>query len=473
MKSIALKLWAGMMGLVAVMLVLLWLFQIVFLNSFYTGMRINEIIKSSSVITEDLSKVTDIRNSMDKLALDNNLTIDLIDKDQNSVYSAGTVGMNGRGMIMMMMGDAMSEAITSALEGRNAKIQVTHPRLGSKYMLIGLPVYGSGVLQGALIITLPLAPVEDTANILQKQLLYISLILLCLTLVLSYLLSRSFSKPILDINNTAKALASGNLEARSRTGRKDEIGKLAETINYMGKELSKTDQLRKDLIANVSHELRTPLSLIKGYAETIRDVTGGNEEKRSRQLGIIIEESDRLENIVEDILNLSQMQAGYASLNIKEFCISEMLSVIVKRYEILGEKTGVGIILESPENKYAIGDEEKIAQVMYNLLNNAYNHSPEGSSITVRLLETGETLRLEVADSGEGIPEEELKNIWERFYKVDKSGKRRRAGTGLGLAIVKNILEAHKAGFGVNSKMGAGTVFWFELKKPENKNIVR
>lgn len=465
MKSIALKLWLGMMALVAVVLIMLWLFQIVFLNNFYTQMRISDIKNSALEIIKEIGNKQEFENRLDILSYNNNLTAELLDLEHNTVYAAGATGMNGQ--MPMMRNGIRTEAYEKVLQGETVSLPMTHPRFGSKFMLIGLPVNASGKLQGALMITLPLAPVEDTVNILKMQLLYIILILLSATLLLSFLLSKSFTKPILDITKVSMDMASGNLSARIKSGRKDEIGRLAETINYMGKELSKMDQLRKDLIANVSHELRTPLSLIKGYAETIRDISGNNPEKREKQIGIIIEEADRLSSIVEDILNLSQMQAGYVALNIGRIKLNETLDRVVKRYEILSERTGVGILQKNIGEAFTEGDETKIEQVLYNLINNAFNHSPEGGTINVTALEIKDKIRIEIADTGEGIPAEEIAYIWDRFYKVDKSGKRKKAGTGLGLAIVKNILNAHQALYGVESQAGRGTTFWFELKKVE------
>lgn len=465
MKGIALKLWLGMMALVAVVLILLWLFQIVFLNNFYTQMRISEVKNSGLEIIKEIGNRQEFEKKLDELAYNNNLTAELLDLEHNTVYSSGAAGMNGQ--MPMMRNGIRIEAYEKLLQGETIFIPMTHPRFGSQFMLIGLPVKTSGKVQGALMITLPLAPVEDTVNILKKQLIYITLILLSATLLLSFLLSKSFTKPILDITKVSMDMASGNLSARIESRRKDEIGRLAETVNYMGKELSKIDQLRKDLIANVSHELRTPLSLIKGYAETIRDISGDNPEKREKQLGIIIEESDRLSSIVEDILNLSQMQAGYVALNIGKFKLSETLDRVVKRYEILSEKTGVEILQKNIGEIFVEGDETKMEQVLYNLINNAFSHSPEGGVISVTTLEIKDKIRIEIADNGEGIPADDIAYIWDRFYKADKSGKRKKAGTGLGLAIVKNILIAHQALYGVESQVGKGTTFWLELRKVE------
>jgi signal transduction histidine kinase len=225
------------------------------------------------------------------------------------------------------------------------------------------------------------------------------------------------------------------------------------------------EQLRKDLIANVSHELRTPLSLIRGYAETIRDVSGNVPEKRERQLDIIIEESERLSKIVDDILNLSQMQAGYLNLNPGRFMINKTIEDAVKRYDILSEKTGIKIIFENTGDIIVTADEQRIEQVLYNLINNAFNHTPEGGSITVKVIDGQHTVKVEVSDTGTGISDEDIKHVWDRYYKADKTSGRKMVGTGLGLAIVKSILDAHKALYGVESKKGTGTTFWFELQK--------
>ncbi|NTV89773.1 MAG: HAMP domain-containing protein [Clostridiales bacterium] len=469
MKSIAFKLWAGMMALVSIVLILLWLFQIVFLNSFYTNIHINQIIKNSQEIidatgypesTEDLIA---FETGMEELAYNNNLMAEFIDAGQNTIFTAGSITTGMQGRMPMMFNTARDEAYLKAMVGETVRISTTHPRFKSKYMVIGLPAGEKDNIRGVLVLSVPLAPVEDTADILKLQLVYITIILLAATLLLSYFLSRSFTRPITEISRVSMSMAAGDLSARIDSKQKDEIGRLAQTINLMGAELAKTDQLRKDIVANVSHEIRTPLSLIKGYAETIRDVSGDNREKRERQLGIIIEESDRLNSIVADILNLSQIQAGYANLSMQPIKMSDLFGRMIKRFEILSETTGIVITAKGIDNIKLVGDEARIEQVMYNLVNNAFNHSPAGSTISLSMIRNGERYRVEVADQGEGIEEEDLKYIWERFYKADKSGDRKRAGSGLGLSIVKGILEAHNAPFGVVSKPGEGTTFWFEL----------
>lgn len=465
MKSIGFKLWAGMMALVIVVLILLWLFQIVFLESFYTRMRISDMKNEGSSIANLLYDGTkaEFENNLEAFAFNNNLSVELLDLDRNSIYTTGSTGFSGQ--IPMQRNIARSEAFQDVLIGKEVMIPLTHPRFGNKFMLIGLPVKQSGQLSGVLLINMPLAPVDDTAFILKWQLFYITLILLAAALLLSFFLSRSFTRPIMEIKKVSETMVSGDFSARVKLKKQDEIGKLAETINYLGQQLAKIEQLRKDLIANISHELRTPLSIIRGYAETIRDVTGDAPEKREKQLGIIIEETERLSKIVDDILNLSQLQAGYFHLNKSRFPIKDVLDAVVKRYDVLSEKTGVQIVLQDSNYALVEADEKRIEQVLYNLINNGINHTLPGGTVTVKAIDYMKVVRIEVSDTGSGIPEEDLPHIWDRYYKAEKTTDKSSMGTGLGLAIVKSVKEAQQAAYGVESKKAVGTTFWFELQK--------
>jgi signal transduction histidine kinase len=469
MKSIGFKLWAGMMTLVVVVLVLLWLFQIVFLESFYTNIRVSDIKNegiSISKLLADESK-TEFENKADAFAFNNNLSIELMDLNGDVIYTAGTAGMTGgNGQMSMMQQSALDNAYKQGLAGKETKTELTHPRFGNKFMLMGIPVIISGKLTSVLIINLPIAPVRDTVAILKRQLVIITLIMLLAALIISYLISRTFTKPILEIKRVSEKMASGDFSHRIEASNNDEIGKLAETINYMGQELSKIEQLRKDLIANVSHELRTPLSIIRGYAETIKDISGNDKEKREKHVGIIIDESERLSSIVDDILNLSQMQEGLLHSNTEKFAIGNTIENVIKRYEVLSEKTNIKIgVYGIDDATIVVADEKKIEQVLYNLINNAFNHTLEGGNITVKATQNSESVKIEVIDTGVGISDQDMKHVWDRYYKADKSNGRKTIGTGLGLAIVKNILEDHKVPYGVASKEGSGTTFWFELKK--------
>ena len=442
MKSIAHKLWAGMMLLVVVVLVLLWSFQIVFLEDFYTKQRVGEVRNRAKALVQDFYTLDgeDFRDALEGLAYDYNCSIEILDRRGGVLYSSGP------GMHMPMMAHHYQRGglLKEIMSGREVTLPVTHPRFGSSYMVIGIPIEKDAEVSGAFLINMPLAPVQDTAAILKKQLVYITAILLVAALGLSFLLSRSFIRPILEITGVTGSMAAGDFGARLNIRSADEIGALSRAVNYLGEELSKTEQLRRDLIANVSHELRTPLSLIRGYAETIKDVSGDNKEKREKHIGVIIEESERLGSIVDDILDLSRMQSGSITLERAPFDLGGTIYGVIKRYDLLSNETGIEIVLESASGLRVQADEARIEQVLFNLINNAFNYSKPGDVIKVSAKPEGNTVRVEVSDTGKGIPPEDLGNIWDRYYKGDKSEDRKAVGTGPGLAIVKNILEAHK-----------------------------
>lgn len=459
MKSIGLKLWVWMVALVVLLLVLLWLFQIVFLDSLYTSMKMSELKKDGYAIATLFSNGNkeEANKQIDLLSYDNNASITILDKDGNELYASVITGsMN---MMPMIRNSAVIDSINKVFAGDEVNAELTHPRFGNKFYFIGIPIKDKTGVIGAFIMNTPLAPVKDTAVILEKQLGIITVILLFITIIFAYFLSKTFSKPILTITKAAEDISNGNYNSRINLNTKDEIGRLSKTINNMAEGLSKVENLRKDLIANVSHELRTPLTLIRSYAETIRDVSGENKGKRDNQLEVIIDESERLGRIVDDILNLSQIQSGNITLNISEFNVKDFLIGITKKYELLSHKTGVDISLKNESETIVKADEERLKQVLYNLINNSFNHTEMGGQITVSSQTIENSVRITVSDTGIGIAKEELSSIWERYHKGNN-----KIGTGLGLAIVKSILDAHSFKYGVESKVGKGTIIWFEIK---------
>jgi len=333
MKSIGFKLWAGIIMLVLVVIILLWFFQIVFLESFYYDMRISSIKDKGINILKFLANddKRNFENQAEEFAFNNNLSIELIGLDKNTIYES-TVASNAQNH--MMRNYARNDAFNDVINGQEVTIPMEHPRFGNRFMLLGIPYEKNGKIIGAFFMNVPLAPVEDTVMILKKQLLYITIILLIASIIISSIMAKIFTRPILEIKRVSEKIAAGDFSDRIKNKSSDEIGSLADTINLMGKELSKIDQLRKDLIANVSHELRTPLSIIRGYAETIKDVTGDIKIKRDKQLDIIIEEAERLSKIVDDMLNLSQIQSGYLKIKQQKFLINKTIERVVKRYDI-------------------------------------------------------------------------------------------------------------------------------------------
>ena len=282
----------------------------------------------------------------------------------------------------------------------------------------------------------------------------ITIMLVFFGFLISFYAANHIATPITRITQSAKRLAHGDYAVKFEGGGYAEVDDLAETLTYAAHELSKTDQMQRDLIANVSHDLRTPLTMMKAYAEMIRDLSGNNPVKREQHLNIIIEETDRLTQIVND-----------------------MLAEIVHRYEGVSERMGYQIHLTLDEPCMVRCDESKIDRVIGNLINNAINYtSKEDKQVFVTQRNLPQCVRIEVRDTGDGIEEDKIKLIFDKYYRSENH-KREVVGTGLGLSIVKEILKMHNYNYGVNSKLGEGSTFWFEIRdivppeKPEDEEI--
>lgn len=451
----------------ALLMIMLWFLQIFFLDTYYEEMKISQTRRVASEIISHYGK-DDLVQYISTLSYKNDMFIHIESSDGTIIFSPSQnldrPSFPGGDIYLMEMAVMKKNLIRSDKD--NVSIVMTDR--GRKNNTLAYCVYldkteGQEVI---LYIFSPLFPVESTVEILSNQLKYVTLISLALAFGLSLLISRRISKPIVNITKSASQLAAGNYDVRFEGGRYSEIAQLADTLNYTSGELAKTDNLQKDLIANVSHDLRTPLTMVKSYAEMIRDLSGDNPEKRNAHLQVIIDEADRLNLLVADLLMLSKMQSGVDALNITRFNLKDSVISILNSYRILSEQEGYDLTYRCDSDVFVEGDEARIKQVLSNLVNNAVRYSDDNKKISITVTETGRAVRCEVTDKGQGIPEDELEHIWERYYKSSSNHSRNTAGTGLGLSIVKEILLLHKACFGVTSKLHEGSTFWFELPKP-------
>ena len=316
-----------------------------------------------------------------------------------------------------------------------------------------------------LYVIAPLYPVASTVNILKSQLIYISFILLILTIILVVYVSTKIARPITDITKEASKLSSGDYGITFKTDYSySEINELADALNKTSYELERSSMLQRDLIANVSHDLRTPLTMVKSYAEMIRDLSGDNPEKRNTHLQVIIDEANRLNTLVNDILTLSDVQAGTLELHVERFSIKDLVASVIQTYDVLKTNEGYKIQFNCRQDIDVVGDPARIKQVINNLLSNAIKYCGSDKKIFINVKKWGKRVHIEVVDHGQGIKPDELPYIWERYYKSSTHHVRATKGSGIGLSMVKGILTAHNARFGVESKVGRGTTFWFELE---------
>ena len=319
-----------------------------------------------------------------------------------------------------------------------------------------------------LMVNTVLTPVSATVDTLRIQLIWITVVMIILSLLIALVISKKVSRSMIRVNNAAKKLAKGDFNVSFDGKDYREIAELSETLNQAATDLGKNEKLQKELIANVSHDLRTPLTMIIAYSEVMRDLPGENTPENVQ---VVIDEAKRLTNLVNDMLDISKLQAGALEMKLSQFNLTDRIQKVLERYNKLKEQDGYRIDFEYQEEVYVCADEFKIFQVIYNLINNAINYTGSDKQVLVRQLVKEQIVRIEVIDSGEGISEENLPYVWDRYYKVDKTHKRAVMGTGLGLSIVKNILELHHAEYGVESIPSAGSKFWFELPVIEKEEI--
>lgn len=398
-----------------------------------------------------------ILSSIDDISLDNNICLEYVDNWGNKYY--------------------FNNKTTSCLLGKNknidkelVKIKQSQEEIYFEKILNPLNnstslLYGIKKNNGYVFLFTSLEDIGTTTSLIKSQLIYLTLLTILLSIVIAMFLSRRIAKPISDMTKKATKLADGNYNLVFENTGINELDELANSLNYLEQEVSKTDTYRRDLMANVSHDLKTPLTMIKAYAEMIKDITINDKEKTIKNLDVIIEETERLNILVNDILELSKLQNNQDNLDIEEFDIVLLIKDILRRYEIIKETENYNLILESPQSIIVKADKKRISQVIYNLINNAVNYTGDDLKVIVRLTEESKDCLVEIIDTGKGIDEEDLQNIWNRYYKQEKNHKRNVIGTGLGLSIVKNILEQHHFDYGVKSIKNYGTTFYFKIKK--------
>lgn len=454
-NSLGVKTFSYLITFSIAILLLLYMFQIVFLKIFYERYQINNLKSVANRIITSPETV-----SFEQLAYENEMCIQIYNDNKVTSYNVLNkdclLNSNDKSVIKVK-----NKILTSS---KNSIIRVINPKYDSKSIIYGIH-YSDDIY---ILLNTKLEDVNSTTYILRGQLIYITLIMIILSGIVSYFVGKMINKPILNITNKAKLMANGNYEQDTNKYDIAEIDELNQVLNYARSEIKNTDELRRDLMANVSHDLKTPLTMIKAYAEMARDINNENEDKRKDNLNVIIDETDRLNVLVNDILELSRMQNSSDKLNIESYDLIEELNQILKRYEIIKETENYKFITNIPEKTMVKADKKKINQVMYNLINNAINYTGDDLTIKINITDCKKRYLVEIIDTGKGISEEDLKFIWSKYYKNEKNHKRNIVGTGLGLSIVETILIKHKFEYGVKSKKNKGSNFYFYINKSKN-----
>ena len=462
----------------AILLVFLWLFQTVLLDSFYRAVKVMEIKSNAALILKNIDS-QDLSTLVDTISDSGETSIDIVSADGTDVYSVENVKNN---QFSKMTAQDKENLVSLALAQNgeyvsyntvsfsghkdfdgafSGKAHADPPVQSIIFVKVVKNAAGDTI---ALLMNTQISPVNATVTTLRYQLYVITGVMILLSVFLAFLIARRVSKPIEEINKSAKVLAAGKYDIDFNGKGFREIGELSDTLNTAAAELSKVDTLRRELMANISHDLRTPLALLYSYAEMMHDFPA---EISSEQTQIIMDEVQRLTTLVNDVLDISKLESGALTLNESQFDLTHSLSETVKRVGELIKKDGYQITFLEDGQVVVRADETKIMQVFYNLLINAIHYTGKDKTITVRQIQTPGRVRIEVSDTGDGIAPEDQPYIWDRYYKADKKHKRAVTGTGLGLSIVKKVIDLHGGECGVSSDAGNGSTFWFSLKRQD------
>lgn len=324
--------------------------------------------------------------------------------------------------------------------------------------------------QDDLIATLYISPLKSTiSNLIQAINIYLllgTLVAIVIALIITFFISRRITSPIRALTDSAQKLGKGDFSQRVNIKTRDEVGVLAQTFNMMAGDLERVEKLRRNMVADIAHELRTPLTNVAGYLEAIRDDVVKPDKATIISLS---EETALLTRLVNDLQEIALADAGELKLERQPEDISQLIAQSVTAIRTKLSSKGLEISTEIQDNLPMVDiDYHRIGQVLGNLLENACKHTAKGGKIIVVARLEKEMVKISVNDTGEGIPAEDLPNMFERFYRVDKSRARTAGGSGLGLTIVKRLVEAHGGSVGVQSELGKGSSFMFTLPIDEN-----
>ncbi len=461
-SGISWRLFGTLTLFVVLILIVVWVFQVLLLHRFYEGSKLDEFAANEEAIFATVVDREELNKTVYTCSASTDTCIKLFLLNDGRAEPIAGSEINLGCILHHLQSDGLSQLYENACKNGGKYVRkIKNTVDDSVSNAISVTVrHGSDGNTYILMQDAELIPLNATVTTLERQFGWIMCVLIMGALIVALALSRVICLPMERMSRSARRLAKGDYDAHFEGGGYREAEELAEALNFAASELAKTDNLQKELVANISHDLRTPLTMIKGYSEVMRDIPGENTPENVQ---VIIDETERLTELVNDVLNLSKFSTGAVKPEREVFDLTETVRTVLLRYEKLTEKDNYTITFRAEENASVNADRTMILQVVYNLVNNSINYTGEDKQVAITQTVESGRVRISITDTGEGIAEADLPYIWDRYYKVDKVHKRARVGTGLGLSIVKGILESHGAAYGVESQVGVGSTFWFEL----------
>ncbi len=503
-RSIRIKLFCGIFGLVIFFVVMSWILNTGYLKKFYIARKeyklVNNYQKIDGIYDGDPEQIS---LELEKIARNSGMAIRIFSKELEEKYNSfPKITEKSRAQdfsppperpvtkkFRKPLVNRHLILIKSKLADLNERSYKTgiikEDRLNSVFLYLVVRLNN----QDYLWLETPIFEIEESAAIANRFSLLTGILVLIVGSIAAYFYSKKFTGPILELNGIARRIAKLDFSRKYNVGvnseAEDEIGELGKSINFLSEELGKSiqelreanlklaedieqkqriDKMRKEFVSNVSHELKTPLALIQGYAEGLKANVMESEADKDFYCNVIMDEVIRMNKLVRDLLELSQIESGSFQLEPEEFELKELVELALEKYKLRFKEEGVQIEFEGSDAVLVKADYSHIERVFFNYLNNALHHVDERKNIKISIIGSTEKAKVSVFNYGKQIDEEDLDQIWLSFYKADKARTRSYAGTGLGLSIVRAIMEQHHNQYGVLNHED-GVEFWFELDR--------
>lgn len=476
--------------IVAIMLlsmIVAGVFSSVFLERYYSTTKQNSIKNVYKQLIDITSQDTNIQNDdsvskLDRICEKSGATLIVVDSSGETVYDYGAVNMLADRWkdVVFAQNEGQMEAPQIIEKNDLYTIQSTVDKFSSNqyYELHGTIDSGN-----YLMIRMSVESFRESMSISNKFYLGLGITLVVVITIIIIWVARRYTDPLLQLADISKRMSNLDFNVKYTGNHDDELGILGESMNEMSDKLEKTitdlkaanielhkdiakkeevDEMRKEFISNVSHELKTPIALIQGYAEGLQEGVNDNPEDMQYYCDVIIDEANKMNRMVKNLLALNQLESGSGHINLERFDIVSVVAGVINAMKLQAEQEHIKIEFNPQKSSYVWADEFQIEQVITNYLSNAFHYVDENKLIKVEIVEKNGIVRVSVFNTGKQIPESELENIWIKFYKVDKARTRAYGGNGIGLSIVKAIMERHEKECGVVNHED-GVEFWFEL----------
>lgn len=481
-------------ALVAGTILLCYILNVTLIERYYISNKQNTLLEGFEVIDEACVKgevnAPSFDVTFDNLCANGNINVLIINSDQTIVRSSAN---DARVMLMEFMnilfGASPENSVVLERQNNYNIIRQRDSRLNSEYLVL----YGSLSNGNLILMRSALASIRESADISNRFLALAGIFAVIVSTIITLFVSRGITNPIRELSAISEKMTRLDFDARyvRNRKRKNEIDELGEHVNHLSDTLEKTiselksanivlqrdieekiqiDEMRQEFLSNVSHELKTPLAVIAGYAEGLAECVNDDEESRNFYCEVILDETEKMTQMVKQLLSLNQLEFGQDKLQVKRFDLTELIAGVIQKVSILLEQNKIVLFFQEKEPVYVWGDEFKIEEVLTNYISNAIHHAKGEKQIRIFYTAAERCVRVHVFNTGDRIPEEALPEIWTKFYKVDKARTREYGGSGIGLSIVKAIMQSHKQKFGVENQEN-GVEFWFEMDSSQNSSL--